>query len=145
MKILVPVDGSTAAQRALTHALRLVHEQAEAAIVLLNVQTREMIGLSEIDVETGSEHEIASRQSARALRGAIKACKTAGVQFLVRAEIGPICKTIHRVAREVRADQIVMGTRGLGPLRGLLLGSIATGVIHAVRIPVTLVKSGSHI
>jgi nucleotide-binding universal stress UspA family protein len=144
MLILVPVDGSAAAQRALTYALWLVHDRPKAAIVLLNVQTRDMIGLSDIDVQTETEREMASRNFARATRSAIKVCKNAGVRFQVRTEIGPICETIDRVAREVRADQIVMGTRGLGRLGGLLLGSIATGVIHMVQIPVTLVKSGSH-
>ncbi len=144
MKLLVPVDGSAAAQHALTHALWLAHGRPEAVIVLLNVQTRQMLGLSDIDVETESESKIVSRRSARALRNATKACKAAGVQFQVRAELGPICETIDRVAREVQADQIVMGTRGLSRLRGLLLGSVSTGVIHAVRIPVTLVKGGSH-
>jgi nucleotide-binding universal stress UspA family protein len=35
---------------------------------------------------------------------------------------------------------IVMGTRGLSPVTGLLLGSVATRVIHVVGLPVTLVK-----
>ena len=33
-----------------------------------------------------------------------------------------------------------MGTRGLGSIRGLLLGSVATQVLHLVDMPVTLVK-----
>jgi nucleotide-binding universal stress UspA family protein len=33
-----------------------------------------------------------------------------------------------------------MGTRGLGRIEGLLLGSVAAKVLHLVRIPVTLVK-----
>ena len=143
MLILVPVDGSAAAELALAHALWLVHGRPEAAIALLNVQTRDMIGLSDIDVQTKAERAMACRNFARAMRGAIKVCNNAGVRFQVRTEIGPICETIDRVAREVRADQIVMGTRGLGRLSSLLLGSIAIGVIHMVRIPVTLVKSGS--
>jgi nucleotide-binding universal stress UspA family protein len=32
-----------------------------------------------------------------------------------------------------------MGTRGLGNLKGLLLGSITTKVIHLARVPVTVV------
>lgn len=114
-----------------------------ATIVLLNVQNRETLGFSDIDVEAEREREIASRRSARALRKAIGACEAAGVQFRVRTELGPISETIDRVAREAHADQIVMGTRGLGRLRGLLLGSVATGVIHLARIPVTLVKGGT--
>jgi nucleotide-binding universal stress UspA family protein len=34
----------------------------------------------------------------------------------------------------------VMGTRGLGPVQSLLLGSTALKVIHLAEVPVTLVK-----
>ena len=52
----------------------------------------------------------------------------------VRAE------TIDRVAREVGAHQIVMGTRGLGSLGNLFLGSVATKVVRLAQVPVALVK-----
>ena len=41
------------------------------------------------------------------------------------------------------ADEIVMGTRGLGGLAGLLLGSVATEVIREAKVPVTLVADVS--
>jgi nucleotide-binding universal stress UspA family protein len=33
-----------------------------------------------------------------------------------------------------------MGTRGMGPVKDLFLGSVASKVLHLARIPVTLVK-----
>ena len=143
MKLLVPVDGSAAAQRAVAHALWLVYARPEAEIELLNVQNREMLGLSDIDADTGNERDIASRCSAKALRRAIRDCEDAGIRFQARAEFGPTCETISRIAREIHADQIVMGTRGLGRVMGLLLGSVATGVIHMAHVPVTLVKNST--
>ncbi len=140
MKLLVPVDGSVAARRAVAHAIWLAQGRPKSLIVLLNVQNRETLGLTDIDVRTESERDIASRQSAKALRHAIKACKEGGTPFDARVEFGPVCETIERVAHEVRADQIVMGTRGLGRMTGLILGSVATGVIHITHVPVTLVK-----
>ena len=45
------------------------------------------------------------------------------------------------IAGEEKADHIIMGTRGLGGIRGLLLGSVSTQVLHlAGDVPVTLVK-----
>lgn len=140
MKLLVLVDGSVAAQRAVAHAIWLAQGRSDSMIVLLNVQNRETLGLSDIDVRTESEREVASRRSAKALRHATKACKKVGIRFEARAEFGPVCETIDRIAREIHADQIVMGTRGLGRMTGLLLGSVATGVIHKAHVPVTMVK-----
>ena len=37
-------------------------------------------------------------------------------------------------------DTVVMGTRGLGNFSGLLMGSVATRVVHEVPVPVLLVK-----
>jgi nucleotide-binding universal stress UspA family protein len=56
------------------------------------------------------------------------------------ARAGQVAKTIADVAREEGVGQIVMGTRGLGGVQGLLLGSVATQVIHLAEVPVTLIK-----
>ncbi|HEY7608248.1 MAG TPA: universal stress protein [Alphaproteobacteria bacterium] len=49
-------------------------------------------------------------------------------------------RRIRRGAPRERADRIVMGMRGLGRIRGLLMGSIATQVVALAPMPVTLVK-----
>lgn len=47
---------------------------------------------------------------------------------------------IARAARRLKCESIVMGTRGMGTIGNLFLGSVATRVIHLARIPVTLIK-----
>jgi nucleotide-binding universal stress UspA family protein len=44
------------------------------------------------------------------------------------------------VAREERVQHIFMGTWGLGGVRGLLLGSVTTQLLHLIDVPTTLVK-----
>ena len=53
---------------------------------------------------------------------------------------GGIAETIGETARRLQVDTVVMGTRGLGSLSGLLLGSVAHRVVHQVPLPVILVK-----
>ncbi len=53
---------------------------------------------------------------------------------------GSIAETIGETARRLEVDTVVMGTRGLGSLSGLLLGSVAHRVVHQVPLPVILVK-----
>lgn len=54
--------------------------------------------------------------------------------------VGPIAKTICQVAADGKADLICMGTRGMGTVTGMLVGSTATKVLHNATVPVMLVK-----
>jgi nucleotide-binding universal stress UspA family protein len=54
--------------------------------------------------------------------------------------IGNIAEVIARRADELGCDGIVMGTRGMTAIGGLVMGSVATKVVHAANVPVTLVK-----
>jgi len=111
-------------------------------LILLNVQTREMLGLSDIRARSDAESGLAARKSRAVLREALEACEAQRIACEMRAEFGgPIAETIDRLARETGADQIVMGARGLGRVRSLMLGSVTTQVIHLTDIPVTLVKA----
>jgi len=42
--------------------------------------------------------------------------------------------------RDTECDAIIMGTRGMGSLANLVIGSVTTKVIHLVEVPVTLIK-----
>jgi nucleotide-binding universal stress UspA family protein len=142
MRILVPVDGSAVAERAVAHAISLVNGHSGAEIVLLNVQNQETLDTSDISGVTsvGADTKRAADRSKQALAGAVTLCRNANATFTVRAAFGPIADTIVAVAREVGADQIVIGNRGLGPLRGAVLGSVSARVVQQARVPVTLVK-----
>ncbi len=52
---------------------------------------------------------------------------------------GPEAESILSVAENRQADLIVMGTRGLGAVQGLLLGSVSRKVIHYSSCPVMVV------
>ena len=64
----------------------------------------------------------------------------AGVRFTAKTLAGTPAQKIAECVDTEHCDHIVMGTRGLGNLGNLVLGSIATKVIHLVDVPVTVVK-----
>ena len=142
MRVLVPVDGSESANRAVAHAVLLAEGRVSGEITLLYVQNQQTLDTSEISgiTSVGADTERAVDQSEKVLRQAIELCRNAHVKFNTRSAFGPIAETIDTTAREIAADQIVMGTRGLGPLRGAVLGSVSSKVVRLARIPVTLVK-----
>ena len=53
---------------------------------------------------------------------------------------GPAAPAILAEARRRKPEAIVMGTRGEGAVGNLMLGSVATKVVHLAKVPVTLVK-----
>jgi nucleotide-binding universal stress UspA family protein len=143
MKILVPVDGSPASIRAVRLAIDHVKVMpAEASLILVNVQNFSTLGLPE-GTELMPAAWIAQKEdsaASEALKEAVTACREAGINYVTRAERGGVAATIDRVAREEHVQHIFMGTRGLGGVRGLLLGSVATQLLHLVDVPTTLVK-----
>jgi nucleotide-binding universal stress UspA family protein len=56
---------------------------------------------------------------------------------------GPIWAAVEQVAEEHDASAIVVGTRGLGGIKSLLLGSVSSGIVHHVQRPTVVVAAGS--
>jgi nucleotide-binding universal stress UspA family protein len=140
MRFLIPVDGSECSRRAIEHAIRLARCPGPPEIHVLHVrppvdawEVRSF--LSDEEIEQTQQHEgEASLREARDLLDA------AGVAYHAHVAVGPIPETIARFADENACDLIVMGTHGRGGLSQILLGSVATQVVHLSHVPVTLVK-----
>ena len=140
MKILVPVDGSPASIRAVKLAVDQVKALPEASLVLVNVQNFSGLSLPEQIMPSAWIQREEQRAADEALKDAVTTCREAGISYVTRTERGGVAPTIDRVARDEHVQHIFMGTRGLGGVRGLLLGSVATQLLHLVDVPVTLVK-----
>jgi nucleotide-binding universal stress UspA family protein len=88
----------------------------------------------------GKHRELMRARAQAALAPAIAQLKRAGVQNVTHTVYGDTANVIVRAARRLRCDSIVMGTRGMGAIGSLLIGSVANKVIHLATTPVTLVK-----
>jgi nucleotide-binding universal stress UspA family protein len=140
-EILIPIDGSPASLRALDIAIEMVVKTPHTSLVLLNVQNIPAIALADASaMPTDWLDEATSQASAKALKDAIEKCESAKVAFKTLTRPGQPAETIAQVAHEEEIKHIVMGTRGLGGVQGLLLGSVATKVIHLADVPITLIK-----
>jgi len=138
--VLVPVDGSRNALRATDYAIAQA-KRTRGQVHLLNVQllpdTYRTVG----EYLAAPNNRVLTAQRAKAiLKPAVARLQRARVPHHVHIVYGDIAPEVVRAARRLKCESIIMGTRGLGTIGNLLLGSIATKVIHLAKIPVTLVK-----
>ena len=138
-KILVPCDGSGNALRAVRYAASVAKECADVQLELLHVQDPVPLKMH----AALSNQEIASIQAdeaARVLKPAGQILDVEEVPFSAQSRAGAPAAEIARHAREAGCDAIIMGTRGMGPIGSVVIGSVVTRVIHLVDVPVTLIK-----
>jgi nucleotide-binding universal stress UspA family protein len=140
-KILVAIDGSEAASRALDHAMKQARCEPNAVLHVLNVQpTLSNYTAPEIYVTAERIREVAAARAREILDAAAKHLKTAGCQFELEQVEGEPAETIARRAKELGCESITMGTHGLTSIGILFMGSVAQKVVYYADIPVTLVK-----
>jgi len=129
-RILIAVDGSESAMRATTFASRLAG-LCHGAVDLVHVKP----GLTVAGAVFGSREKLVEHWSGRhaeeALAGARSVLERARVTYTEHVVASDDTHgAILEVARENSCGVILMGTRGLGPVTGLLLGSVAQSVLE---------------
>jgi nucleotide-binding universal stress UspA family protein len=139
-KILVPIDGSENAKRAVSTLIKQHHATGDLDIHLLNVQVPIESGHARMFISKDDLDAYYRDEGRQALTGAAALLKQAGVPFTEHLAIGHVAETIVNFAQQHQFDQIVMGTHGRTGLTSLLLGSVASDVLRASKVPVTLVK-----
>lgn len=139
LKILVPTDGSDNALRALRHAVAMLRQRGPFEIHLLNVQPS-LSGDVTTFVGSDAVKDFHREEGEKVLAPAQALLDGEGISYKSHITVGPAGESIAGFARKLGCDTIVMGTRGLGGLKGALLGSVSTEVIRHAEVPVTLVK-----
>jgi YjbE family integral membrane protein len=141
-RILLAVDGSEGAARAVRHVIAMrenLREPRTLDVHLLNVQ-RPVSGDVATFVAGETLADYYREHSEKALAPARALLAAADVTFHEHRRVGKPGLTIADFARAEDCDLIVMGTRGLGTHTGALLGSVAHGTAEQGGVPVLLVK-----
>jgi nucleotide-binding universal stress UspA family protein len=141
VKILIPSDGSDNALRAVQHVLDTRQWYATPVTVqLLNVQAPIASGAVKMFISREQLQEYYEDEGMQALQRARDAVRAAGLECHARVGIGEVAATIASFASSEHCDLIVMGTRGMGAIGNMMLGSVAIKVIHLAKVPVQLVR-----
>lgn len=140
LRIVMPVDGSKNSDRAVRYLISLAEARADVEVHMLNVQESANAWEVRRFLKEREIRQLQLQHGEQQLQSAKRLLQRAGVRHDAHVLIGDVAGTIARFASRRRCDVIIMGTRGMGSVPNLLLGSIATKVVHLSRVPVTLVK-----
>ncbi|MGX6443249.1 universal stress protein [Neobacillus sp. K501] len=137
-RILVAIDGSKNSLEALEEAIKLA-EVFPSKLYLVNVQpsfqtihTRLFIGeemIRDYQVELFD----------KAMEPAVQYLEDKEVDYTALMKVGDPVHQISRLASDLKVKYIVMGSRGMGLIRGTVLGSVSSGVLHETKIPVVII------
>ena len=146
-RILIAIDGSELANKALSHAFALAKGTTAKLIALTATDPSVLIapGAEIMMIDTGAiiaDLEKAKAESAKiVLANARELAKDAGLSIEALHMPGQLAAdAIIAVAKQQGADLIVMGSHGRRGLGRLLLGSQAAEVLSRSTIPVLIVK-----
>jgi len=145
-KLLVPTDGSRAAQKAAKYAVDLAKQLKASVIALSVIDKRSFMGQTVPARET-ARHVIEPiedylREAAEGYAGEIKKlCDKNGVKSKTVITAGHPVEDIVKEASRANANLIIMGSHGKSALAAAILGSVTYGVIHKeTKIPVLIVR-----
>ena len=129
-KILLPVDGSKHALRAARQLIGITQQwlqRPEIVPLFVHLPVPRIGGISTV---VGAS--------------TLRSCMTHGVTVLsgVKSgiQVGPIADTIVEYAKRQKCDMICVGTRGMTAAANLVMGSVATKVLHLADVPVIVIK-----
>lgn len=144
-RILVTTDGSAASNRAIDLAAHMAIKH-DASLYLLNV-IREMQLPPELKKMAKVENIGQARQDVldfvadKIIGDAERRAKRKGVKSVRKATgHGDPATAIAKYAQRNKIDLIVMGTRGLGRVKGMLMGSVSRKVANACNVNLLVVR-----
>ncbi|MFG6116706.1 universal stress protein [Halobacillus sp. MO56] len=137
-KYLVPVDGSEHSLRALEYAIEHAKETG-SGILLVHVQPEYNTHNIRRFITKEQIKEYQQEMADEAFQATEPLLSNSDVPVEKVMLIGIASDEICRLARKEKVKGIIMGSRGLGRVKGSVLGSISYSVLHTADVPVTVV------
>jgi nucleotide-binding universal stress UspA family protein len=136
-KILLAADGSPNSLMAAEAAASLARLVPDSTVTVLHVLHLPEVMVPGLDIPVDSMIRNAARS---VLNATIATMNLPDVQVKTEVQVGNPATEIVEMARAVPFDLIVMGTRGLSPLKEILLGGVSHRVTSTAPCPVLLVR-----
>ena len=142
LKILLAADGSESSLRAarkLVESAGWYREPLEVELVTVHLPLPQVGGFAGSVVSHDMVEKYYSEEGGKALAPARKLLDAAGVRHVPHILVGEISPSLVSHAQKTGCQMLYMGTRGMSAVSNLVIGSVATKVLHLSTVPVVLV------
>lgn len=139
MKILIAVDGSKFTMRAVNYLIKHTEQFGEAQMSLINVHMP-IPGRAAAHLGRVIVNGYYADACEAALGPARRALGKAGIVFVDAWKVGDPGEVIAEFATKGNFDLVVMGSHGHGLFANLILGSVATKVLAACKVPLLVIR-----
>lgn len=139
--VLVPFDGSSSAKRAIQYLVDFSVEYPSIKVHVINVQSEPKLYGNYVSASMLSQLREGAEQHGQEINAdAADMLRQANIDFETHAVIGEVIGEVVKAVKAYGCNTVVMGTRGMSNLGNLVMGSVATRIVHEVPVPVLLVK-----
>ena len=141
LKVLLPVDGSKSATRAakkLVETLAWYKGRPHIDLLAVHLPVPRFANMGAVVSNKMIERYYAD-ECKRMLAPSQRILDAANVKYTVHTVVGSIAESIIEQAKQSGSNVIYMGTRGMTALSSMVLGSVATKVLHLTHVPVVLI------
>ena len=142
-KVLVLVDGAENSFRSLNYAIELCKLSAGELIVMTSVKTDMKVTAEaaplDQELRTQANNE-AVKTGNKALGSAKAVLDGSGISVQYILEFGSPAAMAMKTVEKFECDTIVVGSRGLGTIKGILSDSVSTKLVQDAHIPVIVIK-----
>jgi len=142
LKILLAADGSASATRATQKLIETAgwfKEPLEIELVTVHLPLPQVGGFAGSVVSHDMVEKYYSEEGGKALAPARKLLDAAGIRYVPHILVGEIAQSLVGHVQKTGCQMLYMGTRGMSAMSNLMVGSVATKVLHLCTVPVVLV------
>lgn len=137
-RILIGIDGSKGALKALDYVVARKRRGEKIEVLLLYAQP--IIKAHGPMMTQATVNDYQAQEAEKVLSTAGLKTRAKFLEADTYVETGDPAECIIAFAKKSKCSEIVMGSRGLGRLSGLLLGSVVAKVVQLAEVPVVVVK-----
>lgn len=139
--IVVGTDGSTTAEKAVSHAARLAAMSGAHLHVAMVTPRIPLLVAPDMVVASAEWSEATTQSTALALANAAEIAEGAGAEVSTHALAGEPADALLSLCEDVDADLLVVGNRGMQGARRFLLGSVSSRCAHHADCSVLIVQT----